>query len=422
MRADLTASAGTVHASPVGTSAALRLIPLAASNAAALSALAQELAEWAAETPSDLRRLERLARERLPRRAELRAAVVAADGEELCRGLEQVVDVAGTRLAIGRRFAVGSGDDHRVAFLFPGQGAPVRTGPGAIGAWVPAAGRPFAAAGLLDDEPVPDDLVQLSVVAACLGGLAAARELGISAELAVGHSLGELVALHWAGACDEPTLLRLARARGRAMTAHADRRGTMAALRCDAAEVEGLAAEAGVTVACRNSPRSCVVSGEASAVEALLAAAKQAGLAGMPLPVVGPFHSPLMRPAQPVFAEQLAAADLGPPQRPVFSTITGGRLDPASDLRLLLLDQLVNPVLFADALAAAATETDLLLDLGPGRILSPLVADITEKPLVSMRVGDAGSRGLLEVAAAAFAAGATGAARLTAPALEAGAN
>ncbi|HEX2393422.1 MAG TPA: acyltransferase domain-containing protein [Solirubrobacterales bacterium] len=403
----------------MGTSAALRLVPLAASDAAALSALARELAERAAEAPADLQRLERLARERLPRRAELRAAVLAADGEELRQGLEEAIDAVGARLAVGRRFAVGYGAGHRVAFLFPGQGAPARIGPGAVGAWVPAARGPFAVAGLLDGEPVPDDLVQLSVVAACLGGLAAARELGIVAELAVGHSLGELVALHWAGACDEPTLLQLARARGSAMTAHADRRGTMAALRCDAAQVEGLAAETGVAVACRNSPRSCVVSGDASAVEDLLAAAKRAGLAAMPLPVVGAFHSPLMRPAQPVFAARLAGADLSPPQKPVFSTITGGRLDPAIDLRRLLLDQLVDPVLFADALAAAAAEADLLLDLGPGRILAPLVAEITEKPLVSMRVGDPRPRGLLEVAAAAFAAGATRAGGLTMPAPEA---
>jgi len=264
---------------------------------------------------------------------------------------------------------------------------------------------------------VPDELVQLSVVASSLGGLAVARALEIEAELAVGHSLGELVALHWAEACDEGTLLQMAYARGVAMTTHAER-GTMATLRCDADDLAELAGAAGVAVACRNSPRSCVVSGEVAAVEALLAAAKEAGFRGMPLPVVGAFHSPLMRPAQPVFAGALRAAGLWPPRRRVLSTVTGGPLDDRTDLKRLLVDQLVEPVLFAEAVVAAAGEVDLFLDLGPGRILAPLVTEITEVPIASLRVGDANPKGLLEVGAAAFAAGATGAARLASPATE----
>jgi enediyne polyketide synthase len=139
----------------------------------------------------------------------------------------------------------------------------------------------------------------------------------------------------------------------------------------------------------------------------------------MPLPVVGAFHSPLMQPAQPAFAAHLEAARLAPLGRPVISTVTGRRLERDADLRALLLGQLVKPVLFAEAIAAAASNVDLLLDLGPGKILAPLVREATDRPLVSMRVGDPGPRGLLEVAAAAFAAGARGPARLAPPELEA---
>lgn len=394
------------------------LFLLAAEDAGSLAALAGNLAAGTQETEADAD-LARLAADRRARMrgAAVRAAVVAATVTELREGLEEAAALAGARFALGRRCAVGAGGPHRIGFLFPGQGAPARTDPGAVGEAIPAAARAFAAAELPDQQPVPDELVQLSVVASSLSGLAVARGLEIEANLAVGHSLGELVALHWAEACDENTLLQMAYARGVAMTTHADR-GTMATLRCDAGDVAELAAAAGVAVACRNSPRSCVVSGEVAAVEALLAAAKEAGLRGMPLPVVGAFHSPLMRPAQPVFADALRGTGLWPPRRRVFSTVTGGRLDDRGDLKRLLVDQLVEPVLFAEAVAAAAAEVDLLLDLGPGRILAPLVAEITEVPVASLRVGDAGPRGLLEVAAAAFAAGATGAARLAVPAIE----
>jgi enediyne polyketide synthase len=388
------------------------LFLLAAEDSGSLASQARDLAAAASALPKEEDLRELAADRRGPAQsAPVRAAVLAASVAELEEGLEEAAALAGARIAIGRRAAVGAGGRLRIGFLFPGQGAPARTGPGAVGEAIPVAARAFAAAELPAGAPVPDELVQLSVVASCLSGLAVARALEIEAELAIGHSLGELVALYWAEAWDRQALLQIAYARGLAMTAHGNR-GTMATLRCGPEEAAELAAAAGVTVACRNSPRSCVVSGEPAAVEALLTAAKRTGLRGMPLPVVGAFHSPLMRPAQPPFADALRGAALWPPRRRVFSTITGGPLGAVDDLKRLLVEQLVEPVLFGAAVAAAASEVDLLLDLGPGRILAPLVREITAVPIASLRVGDAGPKGLLEVAAAAFAAGAAGAARL----------
>ncbi len=66
-------------------------------------------------------------------------------------------------------------------------------------------------------------MAQPAIIAASVAALALLRDLDIEAETAVGHSLGELTALHWAGAFDVETLLRIAEARGKAMAELAER-------------------------------------------------------------------------------------------------------------------------------------------------------------------------------------------------------
>jgi enediyne polyketide synthase len=386
-----------------------RLLALGAPDAAAMRALLARLRTGAAlalDAP-DAGALIAQLQPPPPAVAPVRCAIVAATPEQLRDGLADAERIAGSArfAAHGGAFA-GRGEPARLGLFFPGQGAPARTGPGALGGLLPAAATPFARAELPSGEDgLKDELVQLAVVAACGAGLAALRELQVEADVAVGHSLGELVALHWAGACDEAALLRIARARGAAMTAHASARGTMATVRAPAPAVAALAAESGVSLACFNSPRQCVVSGAAGAVEGFLARAREQGARAMPLRVVGAFHSPLMEPALPVFERSLARERLEPLRRPVISSVSGAALAPDADLKRLLLDQIVGPVRFAGAAATALADLDLALEVGPGRILAPLLTEIADVPVFSTRVGDRSARGFLEAAAAAFAAG-----------------
>ena len=88
----------------------------------------------------------------------------------------------------------------------------------------------------------------------------------VEAEVAVGHSLGELSALHWAGAMDEQALLRLATGRGRAMTENSES-GTMAGVRADPATVTALIGDLPVVIAGYNGPNQTVVAGPVEAIE-----------------------------------------------------------------------------------------------------------------------------------------------------------
>lgn len=350
----------------------------------------------------------RLRESRRPGGAGVRCAIVAADRAQLREGIlaaESALGEPGLRL--GERVCVGRGEALRIGFLFPGQGAPVRIEAGGIAERLPETAARFAAAALpASPAEVPDELVQLSVIASSLAALDALRALGVKARLALGHSLGELTALYWAGALDAAALLRLARVRGRAMTARAAARGAMATIEADDAALGGLLDGSGVVVACFNSPRQRVVSGEAEAVDAVVRRARERGLRAKRLRVVGAFHSPLMRPAAAAFERCLAGERLAPPGRAVISSVSGQALPRDADLRALLGEQILKPVRFAEAAQSAAGEVDLWIEAGPGKTLTGLIAETTGVPAVPLRVGQRSSAGLAAVAAAAFAAGA----------------
>lgn len=378
--------------------------------------LAQRLRTARGETfalsPAGLRDLSGSLASALPPRPPARAAVVATSPNQLAKRLDELTarvedGVEGT-LAGGRGAFVGVGRTAPVVgLMFSGQGAPVRVQPGALGDVCEPAAAVYEMGGLPPSvQELAVDRVQLAVVLSSLSALAALDSLGVSATFALGHSLGELTALHWAGALDRPALLRTARARGEAMTRHVADGGGMATVDAEGevllACMEGL----DVNIACLNSSRQHVISGGEAAIESVVARAREAGARALRLNVTGAFHSPRMDAAVPVFERHLAKESFKPLQRRIISTVTGGWLDPQADLRQLLARQITEPVVFAQAAAIAAAEADLLIEAGPGGVLAGLLGDAAGRtPAVSVRAGDRSVRGIYEVVAAAWAAG-----------------
>jgi len=342
----------------------------------------------------------------------LRAAVVIPDAEELLQRLEVLDgwlrDGVPDHLRAQRGIALGQAQEHpRIGFLFPGQGAPVPTDPGFLSDWLPDAADVYRqATDLHGVEETPPELVQLSVVTASVAGLRALGELGIEAQFGLGHSVGELTALHWADSLDEEACLRVALRRGQVMTEYATAEGAMANIEAGEETFAHLIDGADVTVACFNSPRHRVVSGTTDAVDAVVARAReQTDTRVVRLRVVGAFHSPLMAEAVPVFDRYLAEQSFGRLQRTVYSTITGSELQPVTDLHALLVRQMSEPVRFLEAAREALAGTDLLIEVGPGRMLSGLVSEFSETPTVALRIGHSSPQGLLTAVGAAYAIG-----------------
>jgi len=385
-----------------------RLILLGGEDADSLLRQLEELWEDATRAAS----LAELPAVGTPEEHRLRAALVAPDPEELVQRIEVLSswlqEGAPERLRAQRGIALGKALERpRIGFLFPGQGAPVPRDPGYVGDWAPkAAGVYLHAADLQASEEVPADLVQLSIVIASVAGLRALRALGVEADWGLGHSVGELTAFHWAGVFDEEEVLRIARRRGEVMTAHASGDGAMANIEADEQTFSAVIDGAQVTVACVNSPRHRVISGTVDAVDEVIARAREEeGTRVVRLRVGGAFHSPLMLDTVPVFARDLAGEEFGSLSRPVFSTVTGTEIGSDDDLPALLGRQMTEPVRFLDAAREAASQADLLLEVGPGRMLSGLVSEFTDVPAIPLRVGHSSPQGLLTALGAAHAIG-----------------
>jgi enediyne polyketide synthase len=138
----------------------------------------------------------------------------------------------------------------------------------------------------------------------------------------------------------------------------------------------------------------------------VLARARARGVPGARLPVSHAFHSPLVAGAAPVLRACLEREELRPLERRVLSTVTGAELPRDEDLRALLVRQVTAPVLFADALAAAAAEVDLFVETGPGTVLTRLASEQAGVPVLPLDAGGPRLRPLLVAAGAAFALGA----------------
>lgn len=348
---------------------------------------------------------------RLAARAQ-RAAVVASSPDEAERGLRRLLEhlSAGRTRVVGTTDGVylGEGDARpRIGFLFPGQGAG-RGGVGALRHRFPAAEELHRHAALPEGaDPTATEVAQPRITAASLVGLRVLGVLGITADCAVGHSLGELTALHWAGAMDETRLLELASVRGRVMAGCAGGDGAMAGLAVGPGGAGELLGE-DVVVAGYNGPQQTVVSGTSAAIERVCARARARGVAATRLPVSHAFHSPAVEPAAVAMQEPLARVGFDRLQRPVVSTVTGDVLHGAEDLVTLLRDQIVLPVRFREAAERLARRSDLLVEVGPGRVLSGLLRHIDPAaPVLALDTENRSIGPLLQIVAAAFTAGAT---------------
>ncbi len=237
--------------------------------------------------------------------------------------------------------------------------------------------------------------------------LAVLKELGVSFDVFGGHSVGELAALCAAGAFGLDTLFTLARARGEQMRdAAVGTSGTMAAVFAGAADVQPALAGLSAVVANDNAPDQVVISGETAAVDAALVRLAAAGIRSKRLDVSAAFHSPVVNAAAETFARTLSTVAMQAPARPVFANTTAAVHADVNSIKAALALQIKSQVRFVDQLRAMyAAGARVFVEVGPGSVLTGLVARTLKQPDVIAIATDGGAKGMLSALARLCAAG-----------------
>lgn len=289
----------------------------------------------------------------------------------------------------------------RIAAVFPGQGSQSAGMLADLAEAWPEVRQTFDEASQVLGEDLwrivrdnPDDALnqtRYTQPAMLAAGVAVARVWqaagGPPPAMAAGHSLGEYSALVAAGALGFDEAVRLVAERARLMqeAVPAGEGGMAAILGLDddrVAEVcEGVPTDGIVEPVNYNAPGQVVIAGHARAVEAAVEAAREAGAKrAVSLPVSVPSHSSLMRPAADALAEVLATATVAAPAIPVVHNVDASVHTEVNEIREALRRQLYNPVRWTDSVAALQSGgAELLLELGPGKVLTGLARRIDRR-------------------------------------------
>jgi len=204
---------------------------------------------------------------------------------------------------------------------------------------------------------------------------------GTPAAMAAGHSLGEYSALVYAGALSFKDGLVIVRLRGELMQkAGEEQPGTMAAvvgLKPEVVEdVCRESVDSGIVQSANfNSPGQIVISGSVSGVRKAMELAKSRGAKLVKeLPVSGAFHSPLMESAKNGLKSALDKVQIRDASIPVYANVTARPVQNASEIRILLFQQLTNPVRWEESIQnMAANGATMFVEIGPGKVLQGLV-------------------------------------------------
>ena len=291
------------------------------------------------------------------------------------------------------------------AFLFPGQGAQ------SVGMAAESVAESPAAAALFEQA---NQLLGYDLLALCTGGpaerlnatnhsqpalyvasLAALERLKANdpdkleaCGITAGLSLGEYTALAFAGAISFEDGLKVVAERGAAMQEAAEGSpGAMVSVLgvepdklqelCDEARGNGV-----LQIANLLCPGNTVVSGSRDACERVAQLAEGAGaIRVIPLAVAGAFHTGLMEPAVERLAAVLEEVTLATPRIPIVSNVDAKPHTDPTEIRGLLVKQIVSPVLWEASMRALMEEHGVegFVEIGPGRVLKGLLKRIDRK-------------------------------------------
>lgn len=224
------------------------------------------------------------------------------------------------------------------------------------------------------------------------------RQLGISPDLIVGHSIGEVAGVWAAGGLSLEDAVLLVEARSRLMQA-IKQSGAMASVKADVDKVRKLLDESGsdCEIAACNSPLDTTITGNSDSLATAITFLQQHNIRATPLNVSHAFHSQHMETIQTEFATAIATLKFNKTRIPVISNLEATPLDHHGQGANYWSAQLRAPVQFMQGLQQAiAANASCFVEIGPAAILCSLGGALNSvKPvqwIPSLRKGQSDTR------------------------------
>ncbi|MFC3691357.1 SDR family NAD(P)-dependent oxidoreductase [Chenggangzhangella methanolivorans] len=211
-----------------------------------------------------------------------------------------------------------------------------------------------------------------------VGMVAALQAAGVTPDMVLGHSVGEVAAAHASGALSLAQAVEVIHSR----SVHQEiawKAGVMAAVLMPADEVQSLLDEGGfkgVEIAAVNSERSITVSGPEDEIKALSKFARTKRVPVRVLDIDYPFHTGLIDGVREPLAKDLKGMKARAAERPFVSSVHGAVTDGAKLDADYWWANVRQPVLFSAAVEAALQAgARVFVEIGPRTVLQTYLAD-----------------------------------------------
>ncbi|MBQ8749948.1 MAG: ACP S-malonyltransferase [Clostridia bacterium] len=232
-----------------------------------------------------------------------------------------------------------------------------------------------------DEELKQTKNTQPCLFAMEMAGATVLKEAGIIPSAVAGFSLGEVVALTFAGSVSLEDGFKIVCKRGEIMQQEAEKYETsmVAVVKLSAEIVKELAQQYSEVYPVNfNCPGQISVAGSCEQIVKFSEDVKNAGGRALPIRVKGAFHSPYMKTASSEFAEYTSGVEFKKPEIALYSNLTS---KPYGDnIHELLSNQICNPVLWEYTIRNMIDAgIDTFIEIGPAKTLSNMIAKISSE-------------------------------------------